>query len=77
MNIAFVTTYNARNVSNWSGLGYYISKSLEDNGNNMNYFGDLDMKIAPLDFFKKVYYTQIARKKYAIERTVATAKSYA
>ena len=35
MNIAFVSTYDARNIRNWSGLGYYISKSLEDNNNNL------------------------------------------
>src|SRR5882757_6886557 len=32
MRIAFLTTYDSTNVRNWSGLGYYIAKSLEQQG---------------------------------------------
>jgi glycosyltransferase involved in cell wall biosynthesis len=76
MNIAFVSTYNAGNVSNWSGLGYYISKSLEDNGNKLNYIGDLHRNVTIVNFLKKVYYTRYLNKKFSLERTVAMAKGY-
>lgn len=76
MNIAFVSTYDARNVSNWSGLGYYISKSLEDNGNNLKYIGDLGRNVTIKNFLKKIYFTRIQHKKFALERTIAMAKGY-
>ncbi|MEO5998467.1 MAG: glycosyltransferase family 4 protein [Chitinophagaceae bacterium] len=76
MNIAFVSTYDAHNVSNWSGLGYYISKSLEDNGNNLQYLGNLPRKITLMNFLKKVYYTKIQGKQFLLERTVAMSKGY-
>lgn len=76
MNIAFVTTYNAKDVINWSGLGYYISKSLEDNSNTLNYIGNLKMQFSSLNFLKKVYYTKLLHKSFPLERTVYTAKAY-
>lgn len=76
MNIAFVTTYNARDVINWSGLGYYISKSLEDSGNSLQYIENLKMEFSSLDFLKKVYYRKLLRKSFPLERTVFTAKAY-
>lgn len=77
MNIAFVSTYNARDVSNWSGLGYYISKSLEESGNNLQYIGGITGKATPLNFLKKAYFSKIKSKKFFYERTVAMAKQYA
>src|ERR1700712_1588165 len=76
MNIAFVSTYDARNVSNWSGLGYYISKSLEDNGNNLDYIGELKKNITLINVLKKAYFRRILNKNFALERTVAIAKGY-
>ena len=32
MRIAFVTSYDSTDVGNWSGLGYYMAKSLEQAG---------------------------------------------
>lgn len=76
MDIAFVSTYNARNVINWSGLGYYISRSLEDNGNNLQYVGELPNSINVFNFLKKAFYSKILNKKFDLERTVARAKGY-
>jgi len=36
LKIAYIITYDAENVNNWSGLGYYISKIVE------KYLGDVD-----------------------------------
>lgn len=76
MNIAFVTTYNAKNIVNWSGLGYYISKSLEDSGNKLQYIGDLRQITTPFNFLKKIFYSRILHQQYPIDRTVAAATSY-
>jgi glycosyltransferase involved in cell wall biosynthesis len=32
MRVAFLTNYDSTNVKNWSGLGYYMAKSLERQG---------------------------------------------
>lgn len=76
MNIAFVTTYNARSVVNWSGLGYHISKSLENTGNKILYVGELHQNISAINFFKKVFYSKIRHQEYPIDRTIDTAKAY-
>lgn len=76
MNIAFVTTYDARSVVNWSGLGYHISKSLENTGNKILYIGELHQNISAINFFKKVFYSKIRHQEYPIERTIGTAKAY-
>ncbi len=41
MNISYVTTYNALDIHNWSGLGHYIARSLEDQKATLNYIGNL------------------------------------
>lgn len=41
MKFAFVTTYNARDLKNWSGTPFYMSKALLDNGIEIEFIGDL------------------------------------
>jgi glycosyltransferase involved in cell wall biosynthesis len=76
MDIAFVSTYNARDVSQWSGLGYYISNSLENSGNKLEYIGDVTARPTLQNFVKKAYYSKVKHKKFFYERTVAMAKEY-
>ncbi len=77
MNIAFVTTYDARNILNWSGLGYHISKSLEQSGNRIQYIGNLHHTVTPINFLKKVIYPRILKQDFPAERTIANARGYA
>ena len=77
MKIAFVTTDNAKSILNWSGLNYYISKSLENCGTRLHYIDNLRQDFNATNFLKKVFYTQILNQKFPLERTIATAKSYA
>ena len=48
--IAYVTHYDAHDIRQWSGLGYYIAKSLEGAGNELHYLGNL--KFDPSISFK-------------------------
>lgn len=41
MKIAFVTTYNARDINSWSGTPYFMSKSFMDAGVEVEFIGDL------------------------------------
>jgi glycosyltransferase involved in cell wall biosynthesis len=42
MRIAFVTTYNAKDIGSWSGTAYYMSKSFLDAGVEIEYIGGLN-----------------------------------
>ncbi len=39
--LAFVTTYNARDIKNWSGTPFYMSKALMNYGFEIDFIGDL------------------------------------
>ena len=57
MKIAYTTTFDAQDVNNWSGTPYYMSRALQEAGNDINYIGNLQRKLSPL--FK---IQQIAKK---------------
>ena len=44
MKIAYVTTYNATDIKNWSGIGYYMAKSLREQSILLEYVGPLKEK---------------------------------
>jgi glycosyltransferase involved in cell wall biosynthesis len=41
MKIAFVTTYDAQNVKNWSGTPFYMAKAFMDEGAKVEFIGNL------------------------------------
>lgn len=41
MKISYITTYNSSDVHNWSGLGHFIAKSLEEQDIIIDYIGNL------------------------------------
>jgi glycosyltransferase involved in cell wall biosynthesis len=50
MRIAYATTFDARDVHNWSGTPYHMSKALISAGMQVEYIGSLKRKLPP--FFK-------------------------
>lgn len=50
MRIAYTTTFDAKDLHNWSGTPFYMSNALEAEGMQVNYIGNLQRKLAP--FFK-------------------------
>ena len=44
LKIAYITTYDATDVNNWSGLGYYIAKTLEKHVGDIEYVGNLNYR---------------------------------
>ncbi len=75
MNIAYITTYDANNVKNWSGLGYYIADAIKQQDNQL-YFID-DLKYSP-GLTTKINYkiSQFTKKEYAVERDISVIKNY-
>lgn len=65
MKIIFVTTYDARNISNWSGIPYYMGKAFLDAGLEVEFISDLK-SLADSNFnvrIKNLIYNRIFKKK--------------
>lgn len=68
LKIAYISVYDSRDVHNWSGLGYYIAKTLEKYVGDLDYIGNLKTKkffkyevkrFINKVFFKKQFWTEI------------------
>ncbi len=77
MKIAYVTTYDATDVRNWSGLGTYIAHTLQDNLTSLQYVSPLEEKAPFLLKAKRRFYTRLLKKSYLLERDPSVLKSYA
>lgn len=76
MHISYVTPYNALDVHNWSGLGYYIAKSLTNQNNELDYIGNLEMKSTNLMNYKRRIYRKF-NLKFDEFREISVAKHFA
>jgi glycosyltransferase involved in cell wall biosynthesis len=56
MNIAYITNYNASDIHNWSGLGYYISKALIDQNATLDFINQQEKSVGLMLNTKKVIY---------------------
>lgn len=74
--VAYVTSYDAQDVRNWSGTGYHIAQALQDQGLELDYIGPLRTRVTPLAMFKRAYY-RARGKIYLKDRDVAVAAGYA
>ena len=55
MKIAYATTFDAKDVHNWSGTPYYMSRHLEEAGHALSYLGSLKREL-PFGFkFKQIF----------------------
>lgn len=77
MKIAYVTVYDAGDVRNWSGLGYYISKCLRDQGISICYIGPLKDPFSLLLAFKRRFHRFFFRKVFLRNRTRLILNNYA
>lgn len=50
MKLVIASTFDSRDVANWSGTPYYMSKAFAQQGAEVDYVGDLKRKVQP--FFK-------------------------
>ena len=77
MRIAYVTTYDARNVRNWSGIGYYMAESLKSDSFSLEHIGPLQQKDSRIIRAKKYLYHRVIKKRYLLDREPAVLKHYA
>lgn len=77
MKVAYITTSDPNNILNWSGLNYYIAKSLKDQGVTINYIGPLKNKYIMLYRSKKLIYKYLFKKNYLWDREPSILMNYA
>lgn len=54
MQIAYATTFDARDVHNWSGTPFHMANALADAGMGVDYIGSLSRKLPPLFKTKQI-----------------------
>ncbi|HTI90822.1 MAG TPA: glycosyltransferase family 4 protein [Puia sp.] len=77
MKIAYVTTYDARDVHNWSGTGYNLAHSLMQEDAEMDFIGNLHSPFEKLTKIKRLFYNKVLGKRYQHQRDPWVAKSFA
>jgi glycosyltransferase involved in cell wall biosynthesis len=75
--IAYVTTYDSNDIENWSGSGYFISKTLEKQCGELVRIGPLHQYSDRPLRIKHAFYRYILRRGYFLDRTAKVLKSYA
>jgi len=82
MNVAYVTTYDAQNLTgsnNWSGTGYYIAKSLENQYIDLNYISLIEekLKFRITQKVKRQFYKIFQGTHYEKDADLLVLKDYA
>src|SRR3990167_5489683 len=54
MHLAYASTFDSRDVKNWSGTPYYMSHAFSKQGMEVNYIGSLKRKLPPLFKTKQI-----------------------
>jgi glycosyltransferase involved in cell wall biosynthesis len=76
VKVTYVTNYDVFDLQNWSGTGFYISKSLINAGVNLDYIDKLDSEISFISKCKRRLYSQVG-KKFDVYREPSILKNYA
>lgn len=78
MQLAYVTHYDARDIDKWSGLGYHIAQSLQNESVSLDYIGPLKEQLAGKLVRKyKRHYHELFQKKYLRDPEPCILKNYA
>ena len=77
MKLAYVTTYDATDIKQWSGLGYYITESLKNQSLSIEYIGSLRGRYSLLSKIKRRLYGRFFHKTYLKDREPLILKNYA
>lgn len=76
MKLAYITSYDARDVRNWSGLGHFIARALEDQAIAVQYVGDLRAELTPWAAMRWMTY-RLLGKRYLKDRDPGVVAGYA
>jgi glycosyltransferase involved in cell wall biosynthesis len=76
MRIAYTTTFDARDVHNWSGTPFYMSRALTQAGMDVDYVGDLKRKLPPFFKLNQAYKKFICGQRESPRFNVKAAQHY-
>jgi len=76
MKLAYITSYDAHDVHNWSGCAHFIAKALEDQAISVDYIGPLRDELRPWAMAKWLMY-RLQGKRYLRERDERIVAGYA
>jgi glycosyltransferase involved in cell wall biosynthesis len=77
VRVAYVTTYDPRDVNVWSGLGSFIWRALENAGVTVEPIGPLETGCPPSLLAKRGIHRYLKHKQYLWQRSPGVARRYA
>ncbi|MEM7727263.1 MAG: glycosyltransferase family 4 protein [Cyanobacteria bacterium P01_A01_bin.45] len=77
MRLAYISNYNAKDIKQFSGLGYHIAESLVQQKLELTYIFPLIEKYSLLYKGKTYFYRKLLKKNYLRDREPTILKSYA
>lgn len=75
MKVAYATTFDGREVGNWSGTPHYMSQALQAAGLEVNHIGDLKRKLPP-GFKLKQFWKKLCGQRESPRFNITAAKHY-
>jgi glycosyltransferase involved in cell wall biosynthesis len=76
MKYAFATTFDSRDVSNWSGTPFYMSKAFESSGVAIEHVGNLKRKVPAFFKLKQVWKKLASDQRESPRFNITAAKHY-
>ncbi|MEP6583936.1 MAG: glycosyltransferase family 4 protein [Ginsengibacter sp.] len=77
MKLVYATDFDSKNIHNWSGLGVYYGKMLDQAGFDMSRLSDLSLPNPLFHFLKKHYTKRIWEKTYSPRFNTSVSQNYA
>ena len=77
LKIAYVASYNAKDVNNWSGTGAAMARLLEKHIGDIEYIDSLSVRENIFDILTKKTIKLFTNKRYATDRTEKASRQFA
>jgi glycosyltransferase involved in cell wall biosynthesis len=76
MRIGYTTTFDARDVHNWSGTPFYMSRALENANMKIDYLGSLSRKLPPFFKIKQIWSKYVCDQRESPRFNTTVAQHY-
>ncbi len=76
MRVAYTTTFDARQVHNWSGTPYHMANAFVGAGMTVDYIGDLRRQLPPFFRLKKVFKKWLFDQRESPRFNITAAQNY-
>lgn len=76
MRLAYTTTFDSRDVHEWSGTPYHMSRALAEAGIDIEYVGPLERKLPPYSRLRKLWYRYVCNQRETRRFNTVTATHY-